>query len=239
METSELRAAIHDFERENHHAILLESDTDITVDDFQKDTHIHYHLIPPTPEWLSSRILWGPSIQGALPEWSRFIADALMRIDPNMLICLNRVCILGAESDIEQICGMMNADIDGFPDKIDFEDSQYLGCLWSMETSIVINCHAILTGILENKADFFNGAKTLEQEFWLTLLHEIRHLGLNCNPLLPEDEYPDEFTSEDMVEEWAGDTYGHLFPSVGREANSAHGIGITFTVEDEEDVLDR
>ena len=38
---------------------------------------------------------------------------------------------------------------------------------------------------------------------WETIFHELRHLMLDCNPLLPEDDYPVHLAAEEAVEAFA------------------------------------
>lgn len=195
-------------------AVLSDTGEDVETDDFYEDRRIRYHLVPPTLEWLKSRILWGKSITGDLDLWTDAIANTLLRIDPAMLICLNRVCIIAEESDIEPLCNAMNADTEGFPECIEFEDNKLLGCKWHLESSIVINATAIKAAIMkmadEYEGLYFDAAQEIEIGFTTTLLHEIRHLGMECNPFLPEDEYPKELCREAEVEDWALSAYESL-----------------------------
>lgn len=214
MDLKALRASIRVEEACGSLAVRSDTGGDVETDDFYEDRRIRYHLVPPTLEWLRSRILWGESITGDLDIWSDAIANALLRIDPTMLICLNRICIIAEESDIEPLCNVMDANIEGFPECMEFEDNKILGCKWHLESSVIINITAIKAAVLEmadqSKGFYFDAEHEMKIGFMTTLFHEIRHLGMECNPFLPEDQYSKELCEETAVESWALSTFESL-----------------------------
>lgn len=240
-EMENLKRLLRNAEKDGQLAIIFESETDILTDDFCFDKHIPYHLIPPSMEWLSSKILWGSSIKGALPEWTQLVADALLKIDTNMLTCLNRVCILGGECDVGPVCKVMDASEESFPEKIFLDEHEYLGCLWSMENSVIIDLHAIYETVEslapERTATSAERARLLKEGFWITLFHGIRNLGLNCNPFLSAVGYPEELYSEQEVEEWARETYENII--LCRNCRTSETVCGDTNCCDCEDTLDR
>ena len=191
--------------------ILKETETDVLTDDFDRDKHINYHLIPPTVEWLEERFYWAPSITGDTRAWTSYLANLLMRMDANMLICLNRIVFMqDEESDCEAVCTEMDSELCEFP----YMGDDRLGIYWSSENSVIINLMAIKRCVEELMSEGFEYYSTEDVEMrrgvLITLFHELRHLGLD-NPFLPMDAYPVSEGTERAVEEWARDAYEQLF----------------------------
>lgn len=61
--------------------------------------------------------------------------------------------------------------------------------------------------MLRATPEFFTYDREKEIGFLTTLLHEVRHLGLDCNVFLPEDEYPIRLQSEEAIEDWAREMF--------------------------------
>lgn len=194
---NELKTAILASEANDELEVISESDSDILTDDYMELREINYHLIPPTAEWLKERFFFAPSVSDCSGEY----VSRLLRIDPNMFTCLNRIIFLHeTEEDEEAVLRALDiADLD-MPDYHGF-----LGLKWSYMNSVIIN----MTVIENESRKLVEEDKTLDFDAevdWgvrVTLLHELRHLGLEANPFLDEDEYPKELFSESAVEEWA------------------------------------
>lgn len=202
-----LKAAILEDEKNDNLAILKNTPTDILVDDFCLDKLTNYHMVKPAVEWLKGRIVWAPSIVGNKEEWAEYIAKYLLLTDPAMLVCLNRIIITTEdESDIEAICDEMDAEDCEFPDI-----EGYVGLTWHFQNSVIINLTAIDSAEDELMDGFESKACMQYRDFFTTLLHEIRHLGLDCNPYLPEDEFPEELRQEYNVERWAINEFESIF----------------------------
>ena len=197
MTTDELKTAILTSEVNDELLILSESDSDILTDDLIERREINYHLIPPTAEWLKERFLFAPSVSDCSGEY----ISRLLRVDPNMFTCLNRIIFMNeTEEDEEAVLRALDiADLD-MPDYYGF-----LGLKWTFINSVIINMT-----VIENEArklaeedEFLDFDAEVDWGVRVTLLHELRHLGLEANPFLDEDEYPKELFSESAVEEWA------------------------------------
>lgn len=186
-------------------AIREESDIDILVDDFENDKHINFHIVPPTEVWLAERFVWGPSFGEKTADWTAYLSQYLMRIDPAMLVCLNHIIIIDGDQDVEPVVETLDTE-DDFPNM----DGEILGCLWYYENNVVIDVAAIRDAsrqLVSGDPGAFALEDEMESGFLVTLLHVIRRLGLVCNIFLPEDEYPLPLQSNEAIEEWARDTY--------------------------------
>ena len=204
-----LNALRDDLHRENESgatlAILSETEEDVLTSDFDEDRDIPYHLVPVTNDWLASRFLWTPDaapyrakVECRLLQSLQFAAQ----VDPNMFICLNRIILTTAsDEDSEFIAKNMDVEECELPDY--WKD---LGTKWHYASSIIVNVSAIEEAASE-ELGLSDGEKNslILNEISVTLLHELRHLGLECNPFLDESLYPDydDECSESYVEEWA------------------------------------
>lgn len=199
--------------------ILSRSSTDILTNDYVEDQEINYHLVPPTAEWLQSRFIWGKSC-AADKSWEPIMVKCLLDTDPNMLVTLNRIIVVGSDEDIGPICEEMGVDASEFPDVITFNEmdgKSAISCCWGERSSVVINMAAIEKANKEICAE--DGLET--PDFWfehrgiiVSLFHSIRFVGLTRNPFLNEETYPDKLAQDDAVEQWARKNYEQLFPYV-------------------------
>lgn len=209
----ELRAAIVNAS-EAHPATLairMESDTDIYVDDFSDGRYINYHLVEPTSEWLKERLFWGSDCREYQSCWKDIVLDVLSKIDPNMFICLNKICFVNSEADIQEMLKVVNAEEWELPDSLDMEDCSAVGMCWGSRSCVVVNLHAIEQANTELAQE-----TATVTDFWdehagilVTLLHSIRCLGL-MNPMMRESN-PNTEGLEDEAEHWARAVYEVLF----------------------------
>ena len=207
MDYNALRQGIREEAGKGTMEILSESETDILVFDYNDSKEINFHMIPPTKEWLASRIVWGPSLtRSDTHVWTAYLADYLHRIDPAMFICLNRVIIIDDSEDRKAVANLLGVDEDNLPE----ENEDLIGQLWFQENCVFVYVSALreeTKEIVKGDLAFFDYDQEMEIGFKTTLIHETRHLGLNCNIFLPESEYPISLQSEEAVENWAREMF--------------------------------
>ena len=179
--TTSLIDQIYDSEAREELAILDLSNTDVITDDFEQDRHITYHLKAPTYKWLADRLCFISGTEKYKAEYEQKILSLLMSIDPNMLITLQYIFFVTKEDDVYDVCQKVEADPSEFPETIDFDENDQLGCFWYQYREFEI------------------GLMT-------TLTHEIRHLGLS-NMFLYIGDYPPEEAEEEAVERWGLTAY--------------------------------
>ena len=124
------------------------------------------------------------------------------RIDPAMLTCLNSVIIIDEFEDRKAVADLLKVVEDNLPE----ENEGLIGQLWFQENCVFVYISAlkaIAKEVVEEIPWFSCYDHEMEIGFLTTLLHEIRHLGLDCNFLLPECGYPISLQSEEAVEDWA------------------------------------
>jgi hypothetical protein len=212
MET--LKRSIYEEEKKGSLTIIEESETDILTDDFNEDRHISYHLIPPTKEWVESRMLFAPSVPEKDRAWIKSRIVPLLLPHTDMLICLNRIIFVKEEIDEEaDESDFSSEDTEFLEREMDCEACEFpdiggiVGVKWHTQSSVMILLGEIEKTTKEIQLDEEEGETIYEDGLCMTVLHELRHLGLECNPLLPEEEYPVKLFPEPAVEAWASANY--------------------------------
>lgn len=187
--------------------VLGRSNHDLLIFDYGEDPgerKLNFHLSPPTPDWLRTRFVYGPSA-AQYRSYEDSIVSLLLSLDANMLINLRHIVFIHDESDISVVENQLGCEeMESFPD-MDFDN--ILGCYWFAMSSIVIstqtieNCARELVEEAEAEGVYLSETTETDIGVLTTVAHEIRHLGLS-NPYLPEDEYPVNLNSEKAVENW-------------------------------------
>lgn len=92
--------------------------------------------------------------------------------------------------------------------------SDVLGQLWFERNTVLVNMGEIIRTAKEianeNKAipdPYFSFENQVDVGFLTTVLHELRHLQMDTNIFLPEDDYPLCLNSEEAVEEYCREAF--------------------------------
>lgn len=168
-------------------------------------------------------------ISSDIPEWCRADRKALAEYlwktcDHNAFITLEEVVVVWSQPD--DAGTYMSSDFEDeqrkrlyeeYSDEYAYEIGEsVLGQLWFERNTAVINMGEIVRAadeVAAQNADlldidpFFSFDNQVQTGFLTTVLHELRHLQMDTNIFLPEDMYPLELASEDVVEEYCRDAY--------------------------------
>lgn len=129
-------------------------------------------------------------------EIKRFIYD---NVDRNALMCLNKMFFIRDDKDLEELV-QYSGDEYGYEIMSDDE----FGKTWVEKSIILINIKN-----LENEIAF--NYSELQRQIMITILHEFRHLVLECNVIflkfVLKEEYLLEERTEDSVEMYAMNEY--------------------------------
>lgn len=200
------RALINEIEAEEQEGnlfILERSDSDLLTDDLCEYREISYHIIPPTKEWIQSRMIWTePLVQeGIREQWETIATNIAYSIDPDMLITLNKIIFTaGLERDEDEICRIMDCESWDLPSM-----ENCIGIKWGAYSSVLIDIGLIYQTAKEMAKECGGSPSDFYQDgIGVTLIHELRHLGLDGNPFY---EFPAEMASEDAVETWSRNAY--------------------------------
>lgn len=197
-----------DVESENENSLLIcdQGEDFILTDDLEELCYIRYHFAPPTENWIKNRMVWTQKSMQYKEKWESIFAKTACLIDWNMLIPLNNIIIMynaANEEEQDDVCKLLDIEPYEFPSF----NEDLLGLKWSFYGNIIINISSHIdvakTTILRDK-EF---EKELKFALLTTLIHELRHLGLESNPFLPKEDYPDSEKVESRVEEWCIATY--------------------------------
>ena len=87
------------------------------------------------------------------------------------------------------------------------ENKDIVGITWVERNVCIVDVKVIQEcmeeGSISSSMSAFNRA------ICITIIHELRHLLLETNILLDDNEYPSELSEEDAVEEYGIDVYEH------------------------------
>lgn len=185
----------------------------------QNGKYVNYHLVKPDKKWINDRLYFSKSVlkkyKNKIDLLKKFAIDVLSTIDSNMLIVLNKVIFMNYSdyknnNAISKIIEVVynGLDVDDTDDLFmpDLGD-ECIGFKWHDTNSIVIFVDSHISVVNQIYKGLSKNNYLMNKDFCIgiitTILHEIRHLGLECNPYLPEDKYPQKICSEEEVEYWA------------------------------------
>lgn len=205
----ELLELVKQAEQDGILAIIDLTDESVETDDFDEDRRITYQLVEPDETWLHGLITVMPCAAELGIADPSVIADLLLSTGRDMLVNLKHVFVAADGDDMNEICRIAGADPDEFPETVDLEGHDALGCLWATQGSILVDLTAIRDTVKEMAKSYeadgcpFDAASEELIGLCTTITHEIRHLGLS-NPFMDKT---DEECSEEAVERWGIEAY--------------------------------
>ena len=204
---------------------IEESDSNgILVWDDEDAKTIPFHFLEKmSPQSLSDRIYISPDIPAKYQINQALLADYLWNTcDRNAFITLDEVVVIWSEpNDPESFEPSDFTDAgskhlyEKFGDEYAYEISlDFLGQLWFERNVVVINMGEIVRtaeSIERHNSDICDPYFSLENQvlvgFLTTAIHELRHLQMDTNILLPEDEYPLSLCAEAAVEDYCREAF--------------------------------
>lgn len=200
---------------DDDNAYVIQKGTDeLLVEDMLREQRLSYRITPHTRESLDAIVHAGPDV--ALDEEKRAaIVDRLLRLPQEVLISIRHVILVRNYEDLAAVikeCGLNDETI---PDLIledeDVLSDETIGATWVHESAVVINIHAIELAakeVTEDRPGLYH--KERDIGFWVTLLHELKHIQVECMPYtVPWINETDK--DERAVEDWAIRTFEELF----------------------------
>jgi len=202
--TERLLAEIRKAEQDGILAITNETPESIETDDFELDKPFTYRLAAPGPAWYAERIKFvSDEARRLAGHLKNVLPDLLSSLDPDMTRTLTAVYMVAGYPDIDAMCKLAGTDPEEIPEMTMLEDGDgCIGCLWSMQSAIILDLLAIQNaadevcrdGTMEPGTEFDIGVET-------TLTHEIYHLAA-ADPFLDLEGLDNE--------ELAAEEYGIL-----------------------------
>lgn len=194
------------------------------------------------PQLLAQQI----HISSAIPEKYQVDPTALANYlwtacDKNAFTTLDQLVVIWSEPDdpiLLEPADFVDPELTRLCSEFGDEYALELGCdllgqLWFERNIVIINMGQIVRTAeeisMENR-DIPDPYFTMENQtltgFLTTAIHELRHLQMDTNILLPEDMYPVSLASEERVEAYCRDAFEastiplDIFPSLFREEPS-------------------
>lgn len=172
--------------------IIEETDESVTFFDEMLEKTYTARLVDPSRKWLDSILHVLPAAEKTTPPRAT-IVDFLMHLDPAMLAGLTGIYVRGdAEDDLK-----VAEWFESYAEIISlWEDEQgkTLGWFWADENAVVVNMAAIFSASEQDAREAYPDVpdvwererdKTVFEQFFLTLAHEIRHAAVDF-PLVKE-----------------------------------------------------
>ena len=210
MERDVLRATLLEDVEEGNGELLEENEAGFLYYDNDYGKEVQFTLQENmTEEWLANKIYINPKVKNKYGFTEKEIARILLlNLPSEHFITLNYIFVAYRKSDCKEIAkrlyGDKNEEI--LTDLSDFFDEQ-VGLMGFFDNSVFINMRNIEK---TNREVFSDALHRLHKEnvfgFWSTAFHEIRHLMLETNMFLDENEYPENLSLENNVEEFGNMT---------------------------------
>ena len=164
--------------------------------------------------------------------------------DKNAFITLEDIVVIWSEPDdhetfepSEFVDYELTRLVQKYGDDYAYElGTNLLGQMWFERNSVVINMGEIVRtalAVAQENSDLPDPYFSFEQQvlvcFLTTVLHELRHLQLDTNILLSEDDYPLSLSSEDAVEAYCRDVFedSNVLPDIFPFLFTDHILQIT------------
>lgn len=183
--------------------------------DYSDDSTKEFHFEEAcTDEYVKSLIRLGEAVKGhGLTE--QFIIDVLKKAfgdDYYDAICTMAGLIIPSNEE-EFRCMLKNTIRTG--DDVDewyewCENEHCVGRMLRQHQIVLINEEAIQRTAKELAYDKWSEKREYDIGMLVTIIHETRHLMLDTNPFLPEEEFTEEMKTEESVEAFARERYEAL-----------------------------
>jgi len=220
MNKEEIVSSLQQLANEGEIEILSQNKYSITVwDNAECGKELTYYFKEfMTPESVSRKVYVSPNVPDkyktifSKKDIAKFLHNKIDRI---CLLTMKAVFVLydsadefGDECDGYRKKLMDVADGDEYAYEICHET---IGTTWWERNICVINASQIIEAVLEMyDEDEYQFEVEVDIGLWTTLIHELRHLLLDTNIILPENEYPIELASEENVEAYCLSHYSAI-----------------------------
>lgn len=219
MKIKEMIEAIDEGIENEELELIHKDDKTYSVYDLNDGKEINYNLVM-NKEILKDKIYCNKKFMYKYNLSEEKIADVLISMMPEEAFYpLNKIIFLYQVSDFKKVAkfiyGTYVEALYGDDFDIDAFYSGEIGKLCFWQNCVFVNLRNLekFARKTSSKDSFFDMKYYLENELWITLFHEMRHLMLNCNPYLDEEEYPAILETEENVERFARDTFEGLIMS--------------------------
>lgn len=166
---------------------------------------------------LAEKIYISPMLpQFAKIDKSGLVSYLMKALNPSTFVTLNKIWILADETEYQLMAKEHSSEA------LSFASENSFGQMWPDEDVVFIDVCNIINRAESNPEQFnIHSSEDLKLfvriETLVTTIHELRHLQLDTNIFLSEDDYPPDLAEEIMVEDFAIQTF---------LSNPPHGVFI-------------
>ena len=152
-----------------------------------------------TEKLLASKIEVSDGIPRSLQvDVDKLAAYLLSNVDENAFLTLECLCFVAGEQDYDRLAKRYNCC-----EPYDFHSHKEMGVMWFDHNVCIVDVANIAHRIKKTEGD--KHLLKTQREIVVTAVHELRHLMLDTNIVLPYSEYPEELGRECRVEDYAQD----------------------------------
>lgn len=215
MKFEDIRQSLTDDQKDGNGEILYEDDSGIAYYDYETsggDDYLYFKKPEIcTKEKLQSLIFVGHNVNKKItPELiANILCDAYGESLPDMMIVLRGIVIVNDDDDISEYSKHSGIE------EIEIQDEMYItedycGRSWFRKQTTFIYEQAIIDTAKECVDEFTTFDEEYLRGIGSTVIHECRHIMLDCNPFLDEKQYPVNLSSEDAVEDFCRDCWDKI-----------------------------
>lgn len=215
MDFETLRRSLKKDQKEGNGKILGENEKGISYYDYDTscDDDVLYFRKPEycTKDELEKLIFVGNVADKRItPEFlANVLSDAYSGILDDMMAVLRGIAVISEDQDVKKLSEAWNIDEDEIRD---VEPTNCIGVTWFQKRIAIIYEQAVIETsreiAKEDPSEPFG--RIYLRGICSTAIHECRHVMLDCNPFLDEDEYPVYLQSEEEVEEFCRDRWDRI-----------------------------
>lgn len=167
-----------------------------------------------TDDYVKSRIFVGETAQrkGFTPEYILSVLKKAFGEYYFEAVCvMSGIIVPSNEDEFDRFMNEASRTSDNLSEWYDYEsESEYCGKMFYMHQIAYIN-EALHEQLAEELGDeIISAEREYETGIIISLIHEVRHLMLDCNQFISEDDIPLSENAEDAVEEFARTAYEKL-----------------------------
>ena len=217
MQREDIIHSLKELEAEGDIEILKIARNSVSVYDYQDGKEITY-TFKRSKTSLAKHIHISEKIPAKYRPNKEKVIQYLLALPEDVLLTLNDVWFLWDFDDYDDMVDYYDADS---AYAADLYDDRILGRMWFEQNAALIDVQNIVNSALEiEKQDIALGLygyadMDIKEQTALTLVHEIRHIMMDTNIILPEDEYPihlaSEFDVEDFARSWVEENGWNLY----------------------------
>lgn len=205
MEKYDIIHSLQVLEQEGEIEVIETRNNSVLIYDYQDGKEIQY-TFHQSKTSLGSKIHISRKIPQKYRPNKEKLVQYLLALPTDMLLTLNQIWFVWDVEDYEKMAEYHGVDT-AWAESLWDEDC--VGKCWFDQNTAIVNMQNIVNTALEIEAEdvsmgiISNTTQDILEQAIITLIHELRHVMMDTNIILPEKEYPIYLASEEEVEKFA------------------------------------